>query len=195
MSTDGATGESAVEASGAEGGRRRELPLWAKILVPLAAVPFLILLGYGFRTSLVVPSPLVRKEAPAFALQTYADGSRLALADLRGKPVVVNFWASWCVPCRQEARLLEQGWQAYRGRGAVFVGVNIQDRPEAARAFIREFGKTYPIGADPDGKISINYGVYGVPETFFVDKQGRISYKQVGPLTPEVLKARMEEIL
>jgi cytochrome c biogenesis protein CcmG/thiol:disulfide interchange protein DsbE len=195
MSTDEVMGEHVVEAVGVEGVRRRGLPVWIKLLVPLAALPFLILLGYGFRTSSVVPSPLVRKEAPAFALQLYGDGSRLSLAELRGKPVVVNFWASWCIPCRQEARLLEQGWQAYRSRGAVFVGVNIQDRLPAALAFIREFGKTYPIGPDPDGRISIDYGVYGVPETFFVDKQGRVSYKQVGPLTPEVLKARVEEIL
>ena len=195
MNSQAAHGQGISEIGAESEARRPGPPLWVKVLVPLAAVPFLILLGYGFRTSKVVPSPLVRKEAPAFALQLYGDASRLALADLRGKPVVVNFWASWRIPCSEEPRLLEQGWQAYRGRGAVFVGVNIQDRPDAARAFIREFGKTYPIGPDPDGKISIDYGVYGVPETFFVDKQGRISFKQVGPLTPEMLRRRMEEIL
>jgi len=169
--------------------------LW-RWLIPLSAIPLLALLAYGFRTNpRDIPSPLVGRPAPAFALTTFA-GAPLALETHRGRVVVVNFWASWCYPaCYEEAPVLERGWRAYRDRGVVVIGVDIQDRREAAEKFIRDFGLTFPNAQDPTGKVSVDYGVYGVPETFFIDRRGRIRAKHVGAVTDEVFRANVERLL
>ncbi|MDR5703865.1 MAG: TlpA disulfide reductase family protein [Armatimonadota bacterium] len=120
-----------------------------------------------------------RPVAPMFTLTRY-DGGKLVLTDLRGKVVVLNFWASWCGPCRDEAPLLEKVWREYRDRGVMVVGVNIQDLESAARKFIQEFRITYPNVRDGDGHIAKKYGVTGVPETFFIDRSGRIVQKFPG---------------
>jgi len=117
--------------------------------------------------------------APGFTLPRY-HGGKLSLTDLRGKAVVLNFWASWCGPCRDEAPLLERVWRGYRDRGVVVVGVNIQDLEPAARKFLQEFQITYPNVRDGDGRIAKKYGVTGVPETFFIDRSGRIVQKFPG---------------
>ncbi|MBI2202596.1 MAG: TlpA family protein disulfide reductase [Candidatus Rokubacteria bacterium] len=169
--------------------------LW-RWLIPLSAIPVLVLLAYGFRVNpRDVPSPLVGRPAAPFALQGF-DGSPVSLAAHRGKVVVVNFWASWCYPaCYEEAPVLERGWRGYRDRGLVVIGVDIQDTPEAGQKFIRDFGLTFPNARDPAGKVSIDYGVYGVPETFFVDRKGRIRAKHVGAVTDDVLKKHVEPLL
>ena len=169
---------------------------WKKLSVPLAVVPVLILLAYGFKSDpRQVPSPLVGRPAPPFAL-SFFDGETTGLKELRGKAVVLNFWASWCFPaCYEEAPALEATWQAYRDRGVMVIGVDIQDREADARKFIDRFKISFPNGPDPQGKVSIDYGVYGVPETFFIDRQGTIHYKHVGALDHKVLKAKIEEML
>jgi cytochrome c biogenesis protein CcmG/thiol:disulfide interchange protein DsbE len=165
-------------------------------LIPLSAVPVLLLLGYGFKLNpRDIPSPLVGKPAAPFALTTFA-GPTVSLEALRGRVVVINFWASWCYPaCYEEAPALERGWQAYRERGVIFVGVDIQDKPEAAAKFIRDFGLTFPNAPDPRGAVSVDYGVYGVPETFFIDRQGRIRAKHVGAVTDQALREQLERLL
>lgn len=165
-------------------------------LLPLAAVPVLALLAYGFVLDpRNIPSPLVGRPAAAFTLTAF-DGTPLALDPLRGKVVVVNFWASWCNPaCYDEAPVLERAWRTYRDRGVVVVGIDMQDTAEAAREFIRRFELTFPNAPDPGGKVAVEYGVYGVPETFFVDRAGTIRAKHVGAVTDEVIRGALERLL
>lgn len=169
---------------------------FSRWLVPLSAVPVLVLLAYGFRVSpRDIPSPLVGGPAAAFALPTF-EGAPLTLEAQRGKVVVLNFWASWCYPaCYEEAPVLERNWRAYRDRGVVVIGVNIQDKAEAAQKFMRDFGLSFPNVRDTAGKVSVDYGVYGVPETFFIDRRGRIRAKHVGAVTDEVFRAHVERLL
>ena len=170
--------------------------MWKRLVVILLPVAGLLgLLAYGFRTDpRAIPSPLVGRPAAPFSLALF-DGTRFQLAQQRDKIVIVNFWASWCIPCREEAPVLEATWRAYRDKGVLFVGVNIQDSEEAARAFLREFGITYPNGPDPGGRIAIEYGVYGIPETFFIGRGGRILAKQIGAIGPERLATSLDASL
>ncbi len=165
-------------------------------LVPLSAVPVIALLAYGFHTNpRDIPSPLVGRAASAFALQTLA-GNPISLDALRGKVVIVNFWASWCFPaCYEEAPALERGWRAYRDRGVVLLGINIQDKREAALKFVRDMDLSFPNAQDLTGRVSIDYGVYGVPETFFIDKRGRIRFKQTGGVTDQIYRTHVERLL
>lgn len=169
----------------------------SKWLIPLGAVPVLALLAYGFWTDPrgEVRSPLLGKPAAPFALTTFA-GTPLSLDTLRGRVVVVNFWASWCVPaCYEEAPVLEQAWRDYRDRGVTLVGINIQDKDEAARKFMDQFGFSFPNAMDLGGKVAVDYGVYGVPETFFIDRKGRIRERKVGAVTDETFRRQVERLL
>ncbi len=166
--------------------------LWALVVtIPLAG-----LLAFGFtRNPRALPSPLVGRPAPAFALPLF-DGGRLDSATLRGKILVVNFWASWCYPaCYEEAPGLRRIWERYRDRGVVVIGVNIQDREEPAREFLRRFGHTFPNGPDLTGRISIDFGVYGVPETFVVDRRGIIVGKYAGAVPETWITEHIERLL
>lgn len=167
---------------------------WRRIIITLAVIlPIIGILAYGFgRDPRYIPSPLIGRPAPSFTV-TLFDGGKLSLEDLRGKIVFLNFWASWCPPCRAEARDLEQIWQRFKDQEVVFLGIDIQDREEDARAFLREFNITYPNGRDGSGKIAIDYGVWGIPETFFLDREGRITYKHVGTLGQVLITAKLEE--
>jgi peroxiredoxin len=136
--------------------------------------------------------------APDFSAPRF-DGGTLRLTDLRGKAVVMNFFASWCPPCRAEARDLETTFRKYRDRGIVFLGVNIeQDTWDDARAFLKEFGISYPAVRDERADIARKYQLYGLPTTYFIDKDGIIQSKFIGPfLGPEgleVLEDRIEAI-
>ena len=171
--------------------------------VALLVVGLLALLGYGLgrkqgnipglainatgQIGRVPPGP-----APDFVLQRY-DGGTVRLSEQRGKVVVVNYWASWCPPCRLEAPALERVWRRYQGRGVLLIGLDIWDTERDARAFIREFGLSYPNGPDPGGTTAIDYGLTGLPETFFIRRDGTIARHWIGPLTDEQLAALIEE--
>lgn len=155
-------------------------------LITLAVIlPLVALFGYGLmRDPRALPSPLIGRPAPDFTLRLF-NGGVLDSRTLRGHILVVNFWASWCIPCRQEATLFQSVWEGLKDTGVVVIGVNIQDSARAAREFIRVFGQTFPNGPDPDGRISIDFGVYGVPETFIINEEGIIVAKRVGLATEE----------
>lgn len=168
--------------------------MWRRIITTfLLIVPLLAVLAYGFfRDPRYIPSPIVGRPAPPFTLTLFT-GEKLSLADLRGKVVFVNFWASWCPPCLAEAKELEATWRELKERDVVFVGVQIQDAEANGRKFVGEFNITYPNGLDASGRIAIDYGVWGIPESFFVDPDGRITYKHVGGIGPVIVAAKAGE--
>ena len=181
-----------------ESARPRSRRLWLALLplglfMALAAI-FLAQLLSG-RDNSVVPSALIGAEAPQTSLPPL-DGTGLPGLDstqFEGKVTLVNVWASWCAPCRQEHPLLMQMAQDPR---IVVAGLNYKDRPENARRFLGELGNPYAqIGVDGNGRAAIDWGVYGVPETFLVGKDGRIAWKHVGPFTPDsIVTGLMPEI-
>jgi cytochrome c biogenesis protein CcmG/thiol:disulfide interchange protein DsbE len=147
-----------------------------------------------FTSGQLAPPPF--RAAPDFELQLFS-GETLRLSDLRGRPVVVNFWASWCPPCRDEAPVLEGAWQEYRAKGVVFVGVDIWDTDGDARRFLSEYGVSYPNGMSPKGEepVAVGYGLTGIPETYFIDREGNVARKWIGPLDEDSLRQLLDETL
>lgn len=176
----------------------------AAVLLLIAAL--LALLGYGmlrrqggsfagFAVNAVGQQGRVRPgPAPDFAVDLFSGGT-FRLAEQRGRLVLVNFWASWCPPCREEAPALERAWRRYRDRGVVLVGLDLWDQEQDARAFLRQFGVTYPNGPDARGVTAIDYGVTGIPETFFIRPDGTMARHWIGPLTDEQLSGFIKELL
>jgi cytochrome c biogenesis protein CcmG/thiol:disulfide interchange protein DsbE len=132
--------------------------------------------------------------APAFSVVTY-DGEEIALADLRGRIVVINFWASWCGPCRVEAPDLQRVWERYQDQDVVVLGIAYTDTDSKALAFIDEFGITYPNAPDTGTRISAAYNIQGVPESFVVDAQGNIAHYFFGPTSERAITEVLERLL
>lgn len=168
-------------------------PAAQRLILTLTCVGLLLVLLYsGFgRDPRYISSPLLGRAAPDFSLDLFGGGT-VRLSELRGKTVMVDFWASWCLPCREEARDLEAAWKR-QGDDVVFLGVNVQDEEEDALKFIEEFGVSFPNGRDRGGRVAVDYGVWGIPEAFFVSPRGRITYKHVGPIPRSVLTAKLDQ--
>lgn len=146
-----------------------------------------------------LPSVLVGKAAPDFSLPLLEPyragwGERLKLSEQVGsRPILVNFWASWCLPCRDEAPLLERYWRQYRDR-LLIVGINVQDSEAKALEFIREYGLSFPSVFDPKGTLAVDYGTYGVPETFLIDAQGKVLLRHAGPVSEAALRDMLRKV-
>ncbi len=163
-----------------------------RYLIPLAVffvlVAFLAI-GLGLNPR-EVPSPLIGKPAPAFELARLQEPDKVfARKDMLGKVWLLNVWASWCVSCREEHPIL---LELAKSNTVPVYGLNYKDRRGDALAWLKQFGDPYELSiSDSDGRVGINYGVYGVPETFVIDKAGMIRYKQIGPVTPQALKDKI----
>ena len=162
------------------------------MLIPLAI--FVVLAGFLFaglwRDPREVPSPLIGKPAPAFKLtQLHMPQQTLGTADMKGKVWLMNVWASWCVSCREEHPLLVA---LAKEKIVPIIGLDYKDEPAAGMRWLTEQGDPYTASVmDRDGRVGIDFGVYGVPETFLIDKTGAIRYKQIGPITEEALRKKI----
>jgi len=162
-------------------------------LLILVVVAGFFLVGFE-RDPRLIPSPMIDKPAPAFSLAGLRNGDGpVSNARFDGKVTLVNFFASWCVPCRVEHPLL---MELARAGTVQIVGINYKDKPQDALGWLRQLGDPYTaIGADNDGRAAIDWGVYGVPESYLVDKQGRIRFKHVGPITEDVWRKDMQPMI
>lgn len=168
---------------------RKVLLIGLAVIVPLLVVLFM---GLG-NDPTRIRSPLVGNPAPEFTLRDVSTGEIVSLETARGKPMVVNFWATWCVPCYAEHPYLVAAAKQY-GDQALFVGVIYDDEEEAINRFLRQYGRAYPALQDLDGRAAIAYGIYGVPETFFIDASGQIVAKHEGPLDGATLEQYLSRI-
>ena len=169
-------------------GRRR-----IGVIVTFALILALLgLLAWGLRK--VQAGPRDSGMAPDFSITGF-DGRTFTMSQLRGQVVIVNFWASWCLPCREEAAYLEQTWRKYEGKGVVFIGVDWVDTEKEALAYIKEFDITYINGPDIGTRVAQAYNIQGVPESFFVAKNGELRGVHIGPLKSPQLDEKIEELL
>ena len=165
------------------------------LIVPVAVVPlaWLLLQGIG-RDPRNIPTPLTGEPMPAFSLADL-DGNRVEADTLRGRPVVLNFWASWCAPCVEEHAVLAEAAQEH-GDAVAIIGVLYQDEPAAALDFLARYGDYgWPSVIDEGGRLAIEFGVTGPPETFFIDADGIVRARESGPLTDEVLRAELAPLV
>lgn len=175
---------------------RYRLVRWAAVIVALGGIGLGVVFGSRFGTDpSLVESPLLGKPAPAFELPYLEKEGTLSVQSLRGQIVVVNFWASWCVACRAEHDDLVRTALAYENRGVRFVGVVFQDNPEEAIRFLDEMGRGYDSVTDDGSRVAIEYGVYGIPETFFIDPQGVVTAKIVGESNVALLSSTLDTML
>jgi cytochrome c biogenesis protein CcmG/thiol:disulfide interchange protein DsbE len=140
-------------------------------------------------------APPVGSAAPEFTLARLEGAGSVSLVSLRGHPVVLNFWASWCTPCKAEAKVLERDWLRYRSRGVVFVGVDYHDLGADARTFVAAHGLTFPMLNDGPGNVTGSYGISQVPETYVLDARGTIVAHLAGPVTDPAFAAKFQSVL
>ena len=136
----------------------------------------------------------VGKPAPAFALRSLSDGATISLDQYKGKIVVLNFWASWCLPCKEENPALTDAWERYRGTEVVLLGIVFQDSADAARAYTARLGNTWSSLSDEDGRVALSYGVFGPPETYFIGADGVIAGRHIGPIDEPTLIKGIETL-
>lgn len=167
---------------------RKGVPLWVQVIIWVFLAGLLVIVALGLNRAqqgTIQPGRAVDNfTLPLFSGYEIGGKSEVQLADFHGKVVVINFWASWCKPCEQEAADLQRAWEAYEPTGdVIFLGVNYVDTEPEARVYLKKFGITFPNGPDLATRISQYFRIKGVPETYFIDRDGVLRYVQVGPFT------------
>jgi cytochrome c biogenesis protein CcmG/thiol:disulfide interchange protein DsbE len=180
--------------SAVRGRRRKRWTVFAGVVMGVLLLTALLSFGLS-RDPSIITSPLIGKPAPDFALRTLDGGGTVRLSDLRGQVVVINFWKSTCAACYVEHPALAAAWSRYRDRGVVVVGVDFEDTLEGARRFAQSQGGDWPLVVDRDGRTVLAYGVTGPPETFFIGRDGRVAYKQIGPVDYALMTDRIGMLL
>lgn len=170
--------------------RRVKWPIFVVGLVLIAGLVLILASGFGNNPNLL-PDARTGDRAPAFALADL-DGRQWSLEELSGRPVVINFWSTWCGPCKYEHPLLLAAARAYPD--VVFLGIVYSDDPNKARRYLEDEGSAYAHLVDPDGRTALDYGVGGVPETYFIDRSGLIVQKVAAPLVPGTLRPALDRI-
>jgi cytochrome c biogenesis protein CcmG/thiol:disulfide interchange protein DsbE len=180
---------------------RRGVPIWVQIIIWAFLVGLLAIVAVGLRRAqqgTVQPGQAIESfRLPLYSGYQIADKTEIHLEELRGKVVVINFWASWCKPCEQEAADLQQAWMEYEPTGkVVFLGVDYVDTEPEARVYLKKFGITFANGPDLATKISQYFRIKGVPETYFVDPEGVLQYVQIGPFSSvDQVRAQIDPLL
>jgi cytochrome c biogenesis protein CcmG/thiol:disulfide interchange protein DsbE len=187
--------EIAAQVDVPEGPRESGVGRAVRAAIVVALVALVVVLAMGFRRDpRDIRTGSVGQPAPAFDLERLDAPGRVRLADLSGKVVVVNFFASWCVPCKEEAPHLVRAWERYRTSDVAFVGIVYQDSPDAAREFHDRMGQTWPIALDDNGRTAIGFGVFGIPETFFIGPDGVVRGRHIGAIDEGTLIRGIEAV-
>ncbi|MEO8633137.1 MAG: TlpA disulfide reductase family protein [Chloroflexota bacterium] len=168
---------------------------FVRIAVTIAIVGLVVVLLLAFRRDpRDIRTGTIGKPAAAFDLERLDGPGRIRLADYAGKIVIVNFWASWCIPCKQENPALVAVWERYRTSDVMLIGILYQDSLDSARSYTRRMGNTWPTGIDDDGRVAFAYGVFGIPETFFIGPDGVISGRHIGAIDEATLVRGIEAL-
>lgn len=165
------------------------------IILLVFLIPILALLYFSLtRDPRILPSALINKPAPDFTLKTL-EGNPITLSESQGSPVVLNFWSTWCDPCLAEHRLIKRIQKIYEPKGVHFYAILYEDTAANAEEFIKKYGKASPVLLDPGLRTAIDYGVTGIPETFFIDRESKIVYKHAGVLTFQLVQEKLGALL
>ncbi len=171
------------------------MPRWLRLSIVLAIAALVVVLMLAFqRDPRDIRTGTVGKPAAAFSLDRLDGNGKVTLGDHAGKVVVLNFFASWCIPCKQENPALVRVWERYRSSDVVVVGILYQDSLESGRRYVRDNGVTWPTATDEDGRIAFAYGVFGIPETYFIGPDGVIAGRHIGPIDEATLVAAIESL-
>ena len=180
-------------------GRRKSLIIGVVILVNVGLLAFLLI---QLLTPAATPSsdPIVGHPAPDFSLAALGPAtgkSTLSLSDFKGRAIVLNFWASWCVPCKEELPLLENTWKQMQAQGkdVIFIGINYQEASSTAASFLQQNGVTYPAALDASGSVASTYGITSLPDTFFINRNGTVVSKELREITAQVLSNNLKLIV
>jgi len=171
---------------------------WARalrigVVIAMAALVTVLILAFR-RDPHDIRTGTVGKPAAAFSVQRLDGAGSLQLEDTRGKVTVVNFFASWCIPCKEENPALVRVYERYRSSNVVFIGVLYQDSRESGLQYVRDNGVTWPTGSDDDGRVAFAYGVFGIPETYFIGADGVIAGRHIGPIDETTLVTAIDEL-
>lgn len=165
----------------------------AGLVLALGVAGFLLMQGNA-KNEFPANSPEAKEPAPNFAL-ALLDGKSFQFSEHKGKPVLINFFASWCLPCRDEMPVLEKIVREYQPKGVVFLGIAVDDTEEKMKDFIKRYNITFPVGLDKTAEIQKSFGLYGIPTTYFIDKNGIINYFHSGVVTEELLQHELDKLL